>query len=69
MSTGQPLIPQKNTIGVEEMKEVVSLFNTKPFNENLTLVTLDEYSTFQLGDLLSSIFKYLDAAKAFDPKV
>ena len=51
------------------MKEVVSLFNTKPFNENLTLVTLDEYTTFQLGDLLSSVFKFLDPAKSFDPKV
>jgi hypothetical protein len=56
----QQLIPQKNAISTDDIKEIVSLFNAKPFNENLTLVALDELSPFQMGDLLSSIFKYLD---------
>ena len=36
--------------------------NEPPFKENITLVGLDELSTFDLGDLVFKIFKYLDSA-------
>ena len=38
----------------------MALLNGKPFNESLTLVALDEMDNFNLGDLLSKIFDYLD---------
>lgn len=35
------------------------MLNEPPFQENISLVGLDEMSTFDLGDLVFKIFKYL----------
>jgi intraflagellar transport protein 81 len=39
----------------------VLLLNEPPFKENVSLVGLDEMNTFDLGDLVFKIFKYLDS--------
>ena len=36
------------------------LLNEPPFQENISLVGLDEMTTFDLGDLVFKIFKYLN---------
>ena len=51
---------QKRNIQSEDIKEIVLLLNEPPFKENISLVGLDELSTFALGDLVFKIFKYLD---------
>lgn len=61
-------MPQKNTISTEEIKEIVKMFNSEPLNKNLTLVALDELNTFELGDLLSDIFKYMDPERTINSK-
>jgi hypothetical protein len=38
----------------------VLLLNEPPFKENISLVSLDEMSTFDLGDLVFKIFRFLD---------
>jgi intraflagellar transport protein 81 len=52
---------QKKSIQSEDIKEIVLLLNEPPFKENITLVGLDEMSTFDLGDLVFKIFKFLDS--------
>lgn len=52
---------QKKNIQSEDIKEIVLLLNEPPFKENITLVGLDEMNTFDLGDLVFKIFKYLDS--------
>lgn len=52
---------QKKNIQSEDIKEIVLLLNEPPFKENITLVGLDEMSTFDLGDLVFKIFKFLDS--------
>lgn len=37
------------------------MLNEPPFQENITLVGLDELSTFELGDLVFKIFKHLNS--------
>lgn len=37
------------------------LLNEPPFKENISLVGLDELSTFDLGDLVFKIFKHLNS--------
>ncbi len=44
------------------------MFNSEPLNKNLTLVALDELNTFELGDLLSDIFKYMDPERTINSK-
>lgn len=51
---------QKKNIQSEDIKEIVLLLNEPPFKENVSLVGLDEMNTFDLGDLVFKIFKYLD---------
>ena len=57
----QPALIQKKTIVSEDIKEIVLLLNEPPFQEKVTLVGLDEMSTFELGDLVFKIFKSLDS--------
>ena len=52
---------QKKTIVSDDIKEIVLLLNEPPFQENITLVGLDELSTFELGDLVFKIFKHLNS--------
>ena len=54
-------LAQKKSITSEDIKEIVLLLNEPPFKENITLVGLEELSTFELGDLLFKIFKYFDS--------
>ena len=42
----KPVMPMRSTIGTDEIKEIVQRLNAKPFNENFTLVTFDELSTY-----------------------
>jgi intraflagellar transport protein 81 len=57
----QPLaLIQKKTISSEDIKEIVLLLNEPPFLSKISLVDLDEYSTFELGDLVFKIFKHLN---------
>ena len=51
---------QKKNITSEDIKEIVLLLNEPPFKENISLVGLEELSTFDLGDLVFKIFKYFD---------
>lgn len=37
--------PIKLQVGTEEIREIVQRLNSKPFNENYTLVSFDELST------------------------
>ena len=60
---------QKNNITSEDIKEIVQLLNEPPFTENISLVGLDELSTFDLGDLVFKIFKYLDSDININAKV
>lgn len=61
MATPQPALIQKKTIVSEDIKEIVLLLNEPPFQEKITLVGLDEMSTFELGDLVFKIFKHLNS--------
>ena len=45
------------------------LLNEPPFKENISLVGLDELSTFDLGNLVFKIFKYLNSDINIDAKV
>jgi hypothetical protein len=38
-------LPVKTVIGTEDLREIVMKLNNKPFNENLTLVSFDEFSS------------------------
>ena len=60
---------QKKNITSEDIKEIVQLLNEPPFTENISLVGLDELSTFDLGDLVFKIFKYLDSDININAKV
>lgn len=51
---------QKKNIQSEDIKEIVLLLNEPPFKENISLVGLDELTTFDLGDLVFRIFKHLN---------
>ena len=51
---------QKKSISSEDIKEIVLFLNEPPFKENISLVGLEELSTFDLGDLVFKIFRYLD---------
>ena len=59
---------QKKTIHSEDIKEIVLLLNEPPFKENISLVGLDEMSTFDLGNLVFKIFKYLNSDINIDAK-
>ena len=48
----KPVMPMRSTIGTEEIKEIVQRLNAKPFNENFTLVSFDELSTYPFKKLL-----------------
>ena len=52
---------QKKNITSEDIKQIVLLLNEPPFKENISLVGLEELSTFDLGDLVFKIFKYFDS--------
>jgi intraflagellar transport protein 81 len=53
-------MPLKNTVGTEDIREIVQRLNAKPFSENFTLVTFDELSTLDLLELLNKILAQLD---------
>lgn len=61
MASEGPNLIQKKNITSEDIKEIVLLLNEPPFQENMTLVGLDELSTFELGDLVFKIFKHLNS--------
>ena len=61
MASEGPSLIQKKNITSEDIKEIVLLLNEPPFQENMTLVGLDELSTFELGDLVFKIFKSLNS--------
>jgi intraflagellar transport protein 81 len=54
-------LAQKKSITSEDIKEIVLLLNEPPFKENISLVGLEELSTFDLGDLVFKIFKHFDS--------
>jgi intraflagellar transport protein 81 len=57
----QPLaLIQKKNISSEDIKEIVLMLNEPPFQSKISLVDLDEYNTFELGDLVFKIFKFLN---------
>lgn len=63
MEQGKPnelALIQKKNIQSEDIKEIVLLLNEPPFKENISLVGLDEMTTFDLGDLVFKIFKFLN---------
>ena len=49
------MLPVKNNIGAEEIREIVQRLNAKPFEENLSLVTFDEFTTLELLELLNKV--------------
>ena len=51
----KPMVAMRSAIGTEEIKEIVQRLNAKPFNENFTLVTFDELSTYHLLPFLKEI--------------
>ena len=61
-------LTQKKTIHSEDIKEIVLLLNEPPLKENISLVGLDEMSTFDLGNLVFKIFKYLNSDINIDAK-
>ena len=61
MASPQSTLIQKKNIVSDDIKEIVLLLNEPPFQENITLVGLDEMSTFELGDLVFKIFKNLNS--------
>lgn len=46
MASAGPALIQKKTINSDDLKEIVLLLNEPPFQENISLVTLDELPTF-----------------------
>jgi len=52
--------PVKLTVGTEEIREMVQRLNSKPFNENFTLVSFDELSNLELLELINKILVHLD---------
>lgn len=61
MASAQPTLIQKKVINSDDIKQIVLLLNEPPFQENITLVGLDQMSTFQLGDLVFKIFRNLNS--------
>lgn len=61
MASAEPALIQKKNIVSDDIKEIVLLLNEPPFQENITLVGLDQMSTFELGDLVFKIFKVLNS--------
>ena len=68
MASEAPTLTQKKVISSEDIKEIVLLLNEPPFQENMTLVGLDELSTFELGDLVFKIFKHLNSEMNLNAK-
>lgn len=68
MSNEAPSLIQKKIINSDDIKEIVLLLNEPPFQENMTLVGLDELNTFELGDLVFKIFKHLNPDLSINAK-
>jgi hypothetical protein len=50
----------KQNITTEDLREIVQKLNQKPFDENLSLITLDEFTS--LGNYYDNILYYLRVA-------
>ncbi len=52
--------PFKANISTEDLREIVQRLNQKPFEEKLSLITLDEFTSLELLELLNRILVQLD---------
>jgi len=53
-------VPFKQIINTEDLRVMVQILNQEPFRENLSLITLDEFTSLELLELLNRLLVHLD---------
>ena len=53
-------VPFKQIINTEDLRVMVQILNQEPFKESLSLITLDEFTSLELLELLNRLLVQLD---------